>query len=341
MAERRASGSDEAGAASADPRTEPTEIGSTLGRALHARLDGSPVDSGLLLEGARQGAVDRRRRRRAALVVGAAAALLVPVGVMTAQGLQGDRGPVTAGAGDVLLREDDRGAEPGGTPSGGPSGTASDDPLPGGSEPTAPASGPTGATGGTLEEPTTASGPTGSVLGAMPGSIPSPLLEPEDLPVPMVLELSIATVKLPTLPGQACNEDRPGLEPFDGQIESWAEDFGNSRDQQSVNVSVTRWAPGDAAMAFDEVEQDTGRCRFQDEGDVLSWQPSTGQEGLQRNREYEGLDFAAALLRSGDLLVGVELVGADGTEGLQEGSADVAESVALRLEAAGAVGPER
>ena len=179
------------------------------------------------------------------------------------------------------------------------------------------------------------------MLGAGPGSFPSPLVEPEDLPAPMVLQFSIATVKLPSLPGQACNEDLPGLVPFDGQVESWAEDLGNSLDQQSVDVSVTRWAPGESVRAFDEVEQDTGRCRFQDEGDVLQWLPSTGQEGLQRNREYEGLDFSASLLRTGDLLVGVEIVGADGTEGLQEGSAALAEAVAVRLDEAGAVGPER
>jgi hypothetical protein len=156
----------------------------------------------------------------------------------------------------------------------------------------------------------------------------------------MEFEFSMTTAKIPSLPGQVCNEGRPGLAPVDGQTESWAEE-GDSRDQQSVSVSVTRWAPGESAPAFDEVEQDTGRCRFQDEGEVLAWRPTNGQEGLQRNREYEGLDFSASLLRTGDLLVGVELVGPDGTEALQEGSAAVAEAVALRLDDAGAVGPER
>ncbi len=324
-----------------DPGFEPTELGSLLGLALHARLDGTAVDEGSLLEGARQGAKTRRRRRRAALVVAAAAVLLVPAGVIAAQGMQRDVGSVTADAGDVLLREGDHQPQPGGTQSDEPQATASDDPLRPGSEPSSAASGATGPTGGAgAEEPTTPTGQDGSLLTAGPGSIPAPLVEPEDLPVPMELEFSMTTAKIPSLPGQVCNENRPGLAPFDGQTESWAEE-GDSPDQQSVSVSVTRWAPGESALAFDEVQQDTGRCRFQDEGEVVTWHPSHGQEGLQRSREYQGLDFSASLLRTGDLLVGVELVGPDGTEDLQEGSADVAEAVALRLDEAGAVGPER
>lgn len=281
-----------------------------LGRALHARLDGVPVDGGLLVEGARHGAVVRRRRRTAAVVAATAAVLLVPGGVIAANGVRDDADQVAAASGEVLLRADDA----------GPRATA---PAPTAS--TAPSTAPS----------------TGSPMAAGPGSIPSPLLDASALPVPMVLGYSLPTVNVPIVPGQVCNLGLPGLTPMDGQVESWSEDESNRVDQQSLRVVVTRWGPGESVDAFAEAAQDAGACRFQDEGDLTAWQPGVGQEGLQRARSAEGLDYGAALLRTGDLLVGVELAGVAGAPGLLAGSAIVAETVARRLTAEGAVGAER
>lgn len=288
-----------------------------LGSALRSGL-AADVDLGPVLRGAAVRAGRMRRRRVVVACAAAALAVAVPAAAVGWTTL----GPDRPAAVDVATVPEGSDAQPEPAPRPEPEPEPQPGPEPAGLP--APAVDPS-----TLD-------PAESAY-----EIPqSALLQPADLPEPVV-ELGRSTYRdIPTVPGQSCGGTGP--EPAAALSQQLAEQVGNDFDQLAVSLQVTGWSRGDGDAAFAAAGSGGGRCRWLDEVQPVPATSAAGRPELTLTRTNGGLRFWAAAVQVTDLVVAVEVSGpVDGGPDRAELALELARTAADRLVAAGAVGSTR
>jgi hypothetical protein len=137
---------------------------------------------------------------------------------------------------------------------------------------------------------------------------------------------------VPVVQGQECNQGLPGLVPDGGRTASYFDpgDPGAG----SVDVTVTVFAAGTGPAALTEAATDAGRCRWVDQ--VTSpggpWDDPT--RFVVQGEDVFGAPVLRAVARSGDVLVGVEVVDVRGADQAQADAQRLADLVRERARTA-------
>lgn len=139
-------------------------------------------------------------------------------------------------------------------------------------------------------------------------------------------------VHTPPVSGQMCNQGLPGLSSVGGRM--WSFSDPASETAGSVSVNVTVFGPGLGGEAVQEVRGDTGQCRWLG-GRDRSTQPwaAGGDRVLHEDTEVFGMARYQAVVRSGDVLVGVDVIDERGAEQAQADAQRLADLVAERARA--------
>ncbi len=137
---------------------------------------------------------------------------------------------------------------------------------------------------------------------------------------------------VPVVSGQQCDPVGDGLVPEGGRTAG----YFDPRDPGagSVDVTVTVFAQGGGPQALTEASTDTGRCRWVDQ--VTS--PGAPWDGPTRfvvqGEDVFGAPVLRAVARSGDVLVGVEVVDVRGADQAQTDAQRLADLVLERTRTA-------
>lgn len=131
--------------------------------------------------------------------------------------------------------------------------------------------------------------------------------------------------------GQQCNLGLPGLAPVGGRSVSYFDESSSAAG--SVELAVTVFAAGEGGQALGELADDTGRCRWVDQV-VPTGDGWVSPERLAvRGEDVFGAPVVRAVVRSGDVLVGVQVVDGRGAEQAQADAQRLADLVAERARA--------
>jgi hypothetical protein len=144
-------------------------------------------------------------------------------------------------------------------------------------------------------------------------------------------------VKIPTVSGQACNENRfeRMTKPVAGRSWLWAEDATNRLDQYAVTLNVTGWPAGAAEDELVRVAKDLGACRFGRLTEV-SQVSMDGEQWLAWSQRQDGMFTGHAARRTaGDVVVAVSVDSPAGREDALKTAERLAASAAERVSAAG------
>lgn len=238
-----------------------------------ARLDDEHVDLPRLLQDTRRKAHRARTRRRVALATSCAASVAavvaVPTGLVRLQAAGGARRPASSSpTGSATMAPTTRSTTPAPRPSPG-------------------------------DRPENVAYPIPDGVGFTKADFPTPLLQVFD----------VGQYKLePTVPGQSCQDPgTTGAAPVAGRQWNWAEEESN-RPQLSVALVVTGWAAGTGHARFEDVVRDSGTCRWFAAQAPASTQGMSADDAWAGSNTTAGQSFAHALVRVGDVLVGVEVV---------------------------------
>ncbi len=282
--------------------TDLHDVEKRLTRALHQGLDEADVDPDLV-PGARVRARRLRRRRSAGVAAVVALTVGLPLGATVL------RDPTSVPAAPAALV------------------TTAERPQPT----------PTRTEPSTTAAPPPATAPVVDLEGLGPNrsawDIPlAALTQREDLPVPLVpYDLFEPTYRnVPVVMGQECGE-LPGLQPAAAAMSTWLEDPSGPRSQLTVTTQITGFSRGDGPQAFAEALQDEGRCRWSGQGATSTFSPAVGDQGLIRTRDDGADPESAAVLRVGDLLVGVQAYGTSAGVDNTALARSAAEKVAQRV----------
>lgn len=282
-------------APSADPEQALTDL---LQDALRDRLGTSPVDVTALLGRTRRRARQARVRRRVTLAAACTAsvgtaAVIAPGAVARLQAVNGTASVASAPE-----------PTPGGrrspvtlttTPS--PTSSASPSPTP---VPTpVPTPGPTA-------DPEQRRVYAEGVAYPIPDTV---AFRQSDFPRPLtVFGFDSGQYRLqPTVPGQSCQDPSlHGVDPVAGRQWSWSEK-SSSAWPLTVDLVVTGWAAGTGPARFQDVLHDRGKCRWLVPQRAAFLDTPTGDDSWAGSQVSNGLTAGHALVRIGDVLVGVEV----------------------------------
>lgn len=136
---------------------------------------------------------------------------------------------------------------------------------------------------------------------------------------------------VPVVSGQQCDPLGDGLAPEGGRVLG----YFDPRDPGagSVDLTVTVFAAGQGQQAFTEVVDDTGRCRWVDTV-TSSGSPWAGPSRyLVQGEDVFGAPVLRAVARSGDVLVGVEVIDVRGADQARTDAQRLADLVLERARA--------
>lgn len=136
---------------------------------------------------------------------------------------------------------------------------------------------------------------------------------------------------VPVVSGQQCDPLAEGLAPEGGRVLGYFDpgDPGAG----SVDVTVTVFSQGEGPRAFSEVVDDTGRCRWVDDV-TSSGSPWAGPSRyLMQGEDVFGAPVLRAVARSGDVLVGVQVIDVRGANQAQTDAQLLADLVLERARA--------
>jgi hypothetical protein len=155
---------------------------------------------------------------------------------------------------------------------------------------------------------------TGSTIYQIPDSVAFTAAE---LPDGLTLNFDGAGAKQPTVDGQVCDPGNPqALRPITGRQWSWVDSCG-SMTSTTVNLIVTGWKTGTVKVAFGELVANTGYCQWLDPQTVVDFStPASDQSwsGTSTSSTDRPLKYGRAVIRIGDLIAGVEVQDANGTD---------------------------
>lgn len=311
------------------PRDHSDDFTERLSAGLHQGYDRRPVDVAALRDGARATSRRMRRRRNVGVALVVAATVAVPAGVVTAlsQGRRPQDVQVASGVEDATT-------SPSPTASHAPSPTPTDvtSPSPTTNSPSSTPSATSPSTTRTAppvstapaaddvpifrrtDEPRPVRTPRPRIATFDPGdpnsvayAIPDEVALPDDV-FPVALEDGYDSGQYryhPTVPGQACNENREGDRPIAGR--QWMR--YNTRAGYSFTQIVTGWERGTGRDRFADLRDDTGQCRFMETQAVLTLSDDTWIATEQRGK----LSFARGAVLVGDVIVSLEVQSPRGT----------------------------
>jgi hypothetical protein len=81
-----------------------------------------------------------------------------------------------------------------------------------------------------------------------------------------------------------------------------------------VNLIITAWSSGTGDEAFDELVADTGYCHWLDPQTEGSFSSALSDQSWSGTSTNSSLNYGRAVIRIGDVIAGVEVQDADGTE---------------------------
>lgn len=131
--------------------------------------------------------------------------------------------------------------------------------------------------------------------------------------------------------GQQCNLGLPGLAPVGGRSVSYFDETSSAAG--SVDLAVTVFAPGEGGQALGVLADDTGRCRWVDQVAPTGDGWVSPERLAVRGEDVFGAPVVRAVVRSGDVLVGVQVVDGRGAEQAQADAQRLADLVAERVRA--------
>ena len=278
------------------------ELAARLDSALQADLGSTRVDVAALLDGSRRRARRVRSQRIAAMTAVAALVVAVPVSY------------------EVIRPERNRTVQPAAMlPSSSLTAMPwSDRPTPDPTR-TPPAADSLPSTPVPLDSKLTSKPritlkTTGSTIYQIPDSVAFTAAE---LPDGLTLNFDGAGANQPTVDGQVCDPGNPkALRPITGRQWSWVDSSG-SMTSTTVNLIVTGWKTGTAKAAFGELVANTGYCQWLDPQTVVDFStPASDQSwsGTSTSSTDTPLKYGRAVIRIGDLIAGVEVQDANGTD---------------------------
>jgi hypothetical protein len=136
---------------------------------------------------------------------------------------------------------------------------------------------------------------------------------------------------VPVVDGQECNQGLPGLAPDGGRAAGYFDPADPGAG--SVDVTVTVFAAGTGPDAFTEAITDTGRCRWVDDVTSRSAPWDDAARFVVQGEDVFGAPVLRAVARSGDVLVGVEVVDVRGANQAQSDAQRLADLVLERARA--------
>ena len=125
-------------------------------------------------------------------------------------------------------------------------------------------------------------------------------------------------------------------EPVAGLIQQGFVGDGRTHDTYSVDIAITRYDPAAVGQAWRNVTENTGACRWVDNGQSFEQQPWAGREGLRliRPGQHFGLSTTAAVQRVDDYIVSVSVAMPSAASAWSEAQ-NVSELIAAKIRAAG------
>ena len=261
------------------PDNSDEQLSTWLGSALRADLGSAPVDVEALVTGSRRRAQRLRSQRIAVVAVAAVLLIGVPAGLEVFRPSTGP-GPTA-----VML----------------PSGSA---PIARPSSPPADRSVTTPSQVPTMPPPTAGSPTPGA--GELSATF---AFTPAELPSGVVLDPAIArSAGLPIVAGRRCSDltaiSTADTGPLAGRQWSWST---GQATELSVNLIVTRWAPGAATTALTELVRGDGSCGWSQPQTAHQFTAAHSDQSWSSDSGSGARSYGRAVVRVGDWIAGVEV----------------------------------
>jgi hypothetical protein len=278
------------------------ELAARLDSALQADLGSARVDVAALLDGSRRRARRVRSQRFAAITAVAALVVAVPVSYEVIRPERNRTVQPVEMLPSSSLTAMPWSNRPTPDPTRTPEATAS--------LPSTPAPNDSKLT----SKPRVTLKTAGSAIYRIPDSVAFTAAE---LPDGLTLTLDVAGAKQPTVAGQVCDPGNPkAVRPITGRQWSWVDSSG-SMTSTTVNLIVTGWKTGTGTEAFRELVANTGYCQWLDPQTVVDFStPASDQtwSGTSTSSANAALKYGRVVVRIGDLIAGVEVQDASGTD---------------------------
>jgi hypothetical protein len=176
--------------------------------------------------------------------------------------------------------------------------------------------------------------PTVSAVHAVPDSVAFNATELPDLK----LNSDIADPNQPTVSGQSCDPGAPnGARPITGRQWAWVDSSGKMT-STSVNLIVTGWKRGTGKLAFDQLVADTGFCRWSDPQTKVDFSTKLSDQswsGTSVSSVDSALKYGRVVIRLGDVIAGIEVQDARGTDAAVKLAGQLAVDSCKHLRASG------